>query len=311
MALRRNPVVRWLAATITIAFVRLTGWLPLEVSRSVGRFFGRLAYYVLPRGRKVAMANLDLAFGDVLTRAEKVRIVKRAMESVAIGAAEFARIPALRGKLLESQVRWAGFERIDASRGCLVIGAHLGNWEWMAPALHARGCRMAVVVRPLDEPRLNRMVDRTRRAGGVRTLEREGAGREVIRLLREGWVVGVLIDQNPRSSAVPVRFFDQPCWATIAPVMAALRARVPVHAIRMTREPEGTYTFEILPATSMTRTGDLRRDLVENTQRCQDVIEGLIRRYPEQWLWFHRRWKKRTRLEMEWQARLARDRPPG
>jgi len=140
----------------------------------------------------------------------------------------------------------------------------------------------------------------------VVTIPKEGGGRDVIRLLREGYLVGVLIDQQPRDSAVPVTFFGQPCWGTIAPVMAAIRARVPVYPIGMARNADGRYTLRFYPALDMTRSSDLRQDLVTNSQRCQDAIEHIIRTHPEQWLWLHRRWKPRERLASEWEARSRR-----
>jgi KDO2-lipid IV(A) lauroyltransferase len=89
--------------------------------------------------------------------------------------------------------------------------------------------------------------------------------------------------------------------------MAALRTQAPVHAAFMTRRPDGRYTIEFSAEIPMTRSGSLLRDLVENTQRCQDAIETFVRRNPGQWLWLHRRWRPRPRLEQEWNARLARE----
>jgi KDO2-lipid IV(A) lauroyltransferase len=162
------------------------------------------------------------------------------------------------------------------------------------------------IVRPLDDPLLNRFVDSTRRAGRVETLPKENAGPEMLRLLREGWLVGVLADQSPRNSAAPVTFFGQPCWGTIAPVMVALRARVPVHSMLMVRERDGRYRFVVGPALEFVRTGDLYADLIANCQRVQDEIERMVRLYPDQWLWIHRRWKARPTLEREWEDRSRR-----
>jgi KDO2-lipid IV(A) lauroyltransferase len=257
----------------------------------------------VPRLRKVGWANLDLAYGDSLTRGEKRRTLRGAAENLGIVAAEFTHADKLAGEAVRDLVTVKGLEHVDRSRGSLVISAHLSNWEWMGPALAGLGIRLAAVARPLDDPRLNLFVDEVRRATGMNTVPKKGAAPELLRLLKEGWMVLVLIDQSPRTSAVPVRFFGQPCWATIGPVMAGLRAGVPVHALCMIREPDGRYTLELSPALSMTRSGDLHRDLVENTQRCQDAIETMVRAHPEQWLWFHRRWKPRPRLEHKWSGR--------
>jgi KDO2-lipid IV(A) lauroyltransferase len=198
-------------------------------------------------------------------------------------------------------------ENVDPTRGAVMLGAHLGNWEWLGPGMTSEGpLRGAEIVRPLDDPAMNAFVDSMRRASGVVTIERDGAGTEMMRWLKEGYCIGILADQSPRENAVPVTFFGQPCWATIAPVMAALRGKVAVHPVSMMRDADGGYTIDMYPALEIQKTGDFLRDLVDNTQRCQDALEAMIRKNPGQWLWMHRRWKRRERLEREWAEREAR-----
>ncbi|GMV94338.1 MAG: hypothetical protein AMXMBFR82_41160 [Candidatus Hydrogenedentota bacterium] len=307
MARRRNPAAVWISTAASIGFGRIASYLPLPVARVAGRAAGRVSYWLVPRVRKVALANLDHAYGDQLTDTEKRRIARGAAENVGIVAAEFSRIPLLDSETIRDYVQFTGLEHFEKSRGAFLISAHLANWEWMAPALTAMGLRLAEVVRPLDDPRLNRYVDATRTAQGVRTIGKERSGAEIMRLLKDGWIVGVLVDQSPREAAVPVRFFGQACWATVAPAMVATRAKVPIHVVTMARETSGRYTMTISPPVALSRTGNLREDLVGMTQRCQDLIEAEIRKYPEQWLWLHRRWKERPRLEADWQAREAKD----
>ncbi len=302
MALPLKRIVRRLLAVPTIGLARLLGCLPLPAARLVGRLGGRLAYALVPRIRAVGLDNLDRAYGDTLTRTEKRRILMGAAENVGIVAAEFTRIARI-GALLHDQIEFRGVERLDRNRGALLVSLHLGNWEWMAPALQAAGFSLAEIVRPLDDAWLNAFVDATRRSGGIRTIPKENAGGEMLRLLREGWCVGVLADQSPRDNAVPVTFWGRPCWATAAPALAALRARVPVHPVCLWRRPDGGYVFEVAPALEEVRTGDFRRDIVEFVQRIQDVLEERVRAHPEQWLWLHRRWKPRPHLEEEWARR--------
>ncbi|MCC6699573.1 MAG: lysophospholipid acyltransferase family protein [Candidatus Hydrogenedentes bacterium] len=306
MATRRNPVIVWLSTTLSVAFARLTAVLPLPVARGLGRTLGRLAYYTVPRVRGVCLQNLDHAYGDSIGRSEKRRIAREAAENVGIVAAEFSRVPALDAATAASLVTVSGLEHLE--HGGFMIGAHLGNWEWIAPVLVVNGVKIAEVVRPLDDPRFNTFVDRTRTSRGVRTIAKERSGPEILRLLREGWVVGALVDQSPREAALPVTFFGKPCWATVAPAMVALRAKAPIVAITILREADGRYTMTISPPIDTARTGDLRRDLLDITQRCQDCIEAEIRKAPGQWLWLHRRWKERPRLESEWRAKEEKSR---
>ena len=307
MPRQRNPFLMWMVGAASIGFGELTARLPLPVARGLGRGLARLAYYLIPRLRKVGLANLDLAYGNTLSRPEKTRILKDAVKNVGIVAAEFTRIPILAGSDIARLVQFDGLEHLDRSEGSLMVGAHLGNWEWMAPALASQGFLVAGVVRPLDHPALNAFVDRLRRSGHVATVPKTNAVAEVVQLLRKGYVVGLLVDQSPRENAAPVRFFGRETWGTVGAALASARTRLPVHVIAMLRQPNGSYLLRVSPEIPMARSGDLRADLVQNAQRCQDAVEALVRACPGQWLWFHRRWKARPRLQQEWRVRQMED----
>jgi len=308
VARRRNPLAVWLLTTLCLGFARLTRLLPLSWARAVGTLLAGAAYYVIPRIRRVGLANLDLAYGNSLSRAEKTRILKASVRNVGLVAAEFTRIPLLGDDAFFSRwVRIEGAEHITCDSGIILVGAHLGNWEWLAGAFARLGRPMAGIVRPLHDPRLNTFIDRIRASNGVKTVEKAQAGPEVLNLLREGFCVGILIDQNPHQSAVPVRFFGVETWGTAAPAMLAARAKAPVHVVALIREPDGRYVLRNTPRLSLDTEGALRARVLENSQRCQDAVEALVRAYPEQWLWIHRRWKPRPRFEQEWALKQARD----
>ncbi len=281
----------------------ITAHLPLPFCRILGRVLGNVAYLLIPKIRHVAYANLRGAYGTELSTRDYRRIARKVSENMGIVAAEFTHIRKITPEFVEHQVDIQGKELLDFSRGGLVIGAHLGNWEWMAPIVQTFFPKTAEVVRPLDHPKLDAFVDHVRRSNGVVTIRKQGAGAEMVRLLREGYLVGVLADQSPRQSAVPVRFFGRRCWATVAPLVAALRARVPLYIMSLTRQSNGRYLMTISPPILLKETDNLRSVLPGYAQRIQDRIEELVRKTPEQWLWAHRRWKARHRLEEEWQAR--------
>ncbi|MEA3365946.1 MAG: lysophospholipid acyltransferase family protein, partial [Candidatus Hydrogenedentes bacterium] len=265
-----------------------------------------VAYHVVPRIKRVGFSNLDLAYGDALSKKEKTRILKASVRNVGIVAAEFSRIPLLaQDEFFDRWVRLEGTEHIKSPGRALLISAHLGNWEWLTGALSRLGYKTAEVVRPLRDPRLNTYIDTVRQSNGGRTIEKAQAGAEILKLLRDDWCVGILVDQNPHESAVPVKFFGVDTWATAAPAMLAARAKVPVHPLSMVRQPDGTYVLRIYPPLDLVTEGGLRANLLGNSQQCQDAIEALVREYPEQWLWIHRRWKPRPRFEEEWARKQA------
>lgn len=307
MARRRNPVLRWILTSLALSMLKFVSWLPLSICRAFGRGLGRLAYYIVPRLRRVGLSNLDLAYGDSLTPSEKTQLLKRTCAHFGSIFAEFAHIPKCETYAKQGMFRIEGIEHVDFSQGALMITAHIGNWEYMAPAFKSSGIRPVGIVRTFDDPRLDRAINGLRREGGFEPLPKNEAGPEVIRLIRDGAMVVILVDQSPRTNGVPATFFGQPCWATVAPVMIALRTSAPIHVISTIRDDDGGYTLRCSPPLRFQKTGNFREDLVTMTQQCQDAIEELVREYPDQWLWMHRRWKKRPMLEAGWQKRSAKD----
>lgn len=304
---KRDGFTRRVTGAVARGFLRITSFVPLPICRLIGSWLGWIGYLFVPRVRQVGMQNLALAYGDAVTIREKKRILRGAMRNAATVAAEFSHLATLSGRQLRDRVALRGEQWLNDTGGCVILGAHLGNWEWMAPALAAHGYRMAEVVRPLDDPALNDAVDSLRRAHGVETIEKDAAGGRIFQLLREGVKVGILVDQSPRQGGVPVTFFGAPCWATVAPAMIALRSKVPIVFISMRSDTRGRYVLEIHPPLTVTRTADFHADLVTISQASQDRIETIVRAHPDQWLWLHRRWKSRPRLEAEWRERMERN----
>ena len=303
--MKRRRARRFIIARATLLFAWLLDRLPLTAARWVALGLGRAAYFAFPRVRRTGFSNLDLVYGDRLSRREKTKRLKQCVDNVSIVAAEFSKIRRLHGRFLDRHVTIKGADRLPRDKGAIIIGAHQANWEWLAPALANKGMKVAEVVRPLADPLLNDYVDKTRRAGGIVTIPKEGAAHEVVRYLREGYLVGILVDQSPRENGVPLRFLDRDCWGTIGPVVLSRMAGAPIFGVFMQRGGDGRYELEILPEIELAR-GKLSDTIVENCQRCQDVVASGVERNPGQWLWLHRRWKSQPRLEREWQERQTK-----
>lgn len=304
MSTKRSQLADALVYGIARVFIGILGLLPLPLARRIAIAIGRVLLLLVPRLHRVGKEQIDLAYGNTLSPAEKHAILCEAMDNMAIIAAEFAQGPRM-AALGFPTVTVSGRENVDPTRGSVVIGGHIGNWEWVAGACCSSFGRMDIIVRPFNFPAMNAYIDSRRRAMGIGTIPKSGAAAGVAQTLMSGGHVGLMIDQCPRESAVPVTFFGRDCWATIGPVLIASRAQVPIHFMAIRRLPDYTYACEISPPVPQVNTGDKLADMVTNTQACQDVLEAFIRKNPGQWLWFHRRWKERPRLAEEWAQRLA------
>jgi len=284
-----------------LAAVLLAGlrWLPRPVARAAGGVLGWLAIRLHSRWRRVGDFNLQLAFPE-LSAAERARLLRGAFRQLGWQAAEFARFPRHNARTIENVIVYDGLENYQAAaargKGVLYLTAHVGAWELSSFSHSLHGYPLAYVNRPLDNSRVDGLVNRYRSLGGNRPLDRRAAARAILEELKKGNAVGILMDQNvlEGDGNVFVPFFGAPASTTAGLARIALRteaAVVPVFVLWDEKLRKYRLRFEL--ALALVRTGDDERDVLENTARFTKVIEETIRRHPEQWLWIHRRWSTR------------------
>jgi len=294
-----TPKVKPLAAPVgpLASFIAgLAVWLVRSLSvrgrRAVATWVGHLAFGLRIR-RQVAFDNLRHAFPE-LPEAERRRIARGAYVNMALAALEALASTGLPDAALDEALtveNWPAVEKaIRAGNGVLVASAHFGSWELFAEVMARRGVKLNAVVRPL-EGALNARIVEARQKAGVQLILQRGALKGMVTALRRGEVVAQLMDQAlPSRSAVFVPFFGRPASTTPALSTAALRTGAPTFVMLAAREGDRLRVFSEGPIV-MADTGDHRRDVLDHTARVTQVIESYIRRYPEQWLWLHRRWK--------------------
>lgn len=238
------------------------------------------------------MRNLELAYPGK-TPAERKAITDEVFRSIARLLATFARFPRMNRENIHEWIRYEGLEHYleakQAGRGVLIATAHLGNWELSAFAHALMTEPMHVMIRPLDDPALDRLVEARRRLSGNHLIIKWYGARSVLRALRENEAVGVLIDQNTAlEEGVFVDFFGTPACAN--PAFAKIAARTGAAVIAgfaLWSDEERRYILRFYPPI------EIMGDAKEDTARLQNLIEQVIREYPGQWLWIHRRWKTR------------------
>ncbi len=242
--------------------------------------------------------NLGWAFPG-WTPEERRRVRVACFERTAEGFAEIAHLGAERMQDLEARVEVQGFEHAEAARaassrgGCVILTAHFGAWELLIATCTRFGLPVTLVHRPNRNPLLDAEIGRWRALAGVELLNRGSAARGALRALRRGGFLAMPLDQDtPREEGVFVPFFGRPACTRDAPARIANRLDVPVLPVFLYRTGPGRHIMRFEPPIELVPDGDDKdAAALENTRRMTAVIEAAIRRAPEQWIWFHRRWK--------------------
>jgi KDO2-lipid IV(A) lauroyltransferase len=265
---------------------------------AVGRLFGRLAYLLAGGLRRTGLRNLELAFPE-MPEAERRRTLRNSMDGLGRQLGLFSHFPRLTPEQINDLVEYDGIEILHEAkrrgRGIIFLTAHLGSWEILSFAHSALHEPISFMVRRLDNRRVEELVDKIRTRFGNRSIDKKMAARTALKLLRDGGILGVLADLNTQpNEGVFVPFFNLPACTTSGIAVLALRTDASViPVVAPWDERKRCYVFRGSPVVELVRTGDHERDVETNTARFAAAIEQQIRKYPDQWLWIHKRWKTR------------------
>jgi len=279
-------------------FIKILGALPRRLSRAFAIALALAIYLLHVRLRRVGMRNLALAFPEK-SASERAGILRGEFVSLGRQLAEVCQFPRYTPENVEEVVVYDGLENFEAAfargKGVLFLTAHFGGWEISAFAHSLHGHPLHVVMRPMDNEYLDRLIQGYRTMHGNKTVAKDDFVRGLLAAMKAGETVGILMDTNMTPpQGVFVNFFGIPACTASGLARIALRtdaAVVPGFTIWDARL--GKYRLRFDPAVELIRTGDIEADIVANTQKFTSVIENYVRQYPEQWLWVHRRWKTR------------------
>ncbi len=290
--------IEYALAWVLLKFI---GALPRSLARAAGISLAWMIYLLHRKLRRVGMRNLARAFPEK-GRWARAKILRRVFTSLGRQIAEVCLFPKYTRENVSKTVVYEGFENFERAlarkKGVLFLTAHLGAWELSAFAHSLYGYPLNVVMRPLDNPYLDRMARDYRTRHGNKAVDKDFA-RGLIAAMRRGETVGVLMDTNMiASQGVFVDFFGiQACTASgIARVALKTDAAV-VPGFTIWDPAIKKYRLRFDPAAKLIRTGNTPADVVANTALFTKIIEDYVRRYPDQWLWVHRRWKTRPEGE--------------
>ncbi len=283
-------------------FIKILGILPRPLARAFAIGIGQAVYLLHVRLRQVGLRNLELAFPEK-SIAERKRILRGEFTSLGRQLAELCQFPRYTLDNIEEVVVYDGLENYERAyargKGVLFLTAHFGGWELSAFAHSLHGHWLNVVMRPMDNEYLDRLIQSYRTMHGNRTVDKDDFVRGLLAAMKAGETVGILMDTNMTPpQGVFVNFFGIPACTASGLARIALRTDAAVvPGFTIWDDKLGKYLLRFDPALELIRTGDLEADIVANTQQFTRVIEDYVRKYPEQWLWVHRRWKTRPEGE--------------
>jgi KDO2-lipid IV(A) lauroyltransferase len=248
---------------------------------------------VSKRRTRIARENLRWAFPDASS--EQIQAwTRRFWGELGQTVWEFGRLSQLSPEEYRAAVDMRGLEHLRASyaqgKGVLLFGAHIGNWEYTAPFVSLGGMRLAAIARRIKNPSVDDMVTRVRTRFGARVILHRNAVKESLRWLRSGGALGLLFDQRITEGGLSLPFFGRPARTTTLPALLALRVGCPVHPLHSYRE-NGRLVIECQPALEIPSLPPTPENIEGLMMKMTAVVEGWIRRHPEQWLWIHNRWK--------------------
>jgi KDO2-lipid IV(A) lauroyltransferase len=274
------------------------GRLPRRPARRLGIAIAFAFYHLHRRLVRVGRTNLELAF-PALAEAERERILRGVYRSLGRQMAEFCLFPRYRREQLAQVLAMDGLEHYQAAlargRGVIFLAAHFGAWELSSFGMSLAGHPMSFIIRPLDNQPLNSLVERIRGLHGNTGIGKHEFARGLLQAMQANHTVGILMDQNsapPQGVFVP--FFGHLACTAAGPAKIALKTGAAVvPAFALWEEKLQKYVLYFEPALELEKTGDEKQDVIRATAQFTAVIERWVRRYPDQWLWVHRRWKTR------------------
>jgi KDO2-lipid IV(A) lauroyltransferase len=284
-------VIRW----ITGAAALLARVLPLRSLQALGNAMGSLLFRLLKPRREIALANLERVFGDRYDRRERERIINFSVRNMAKTMLELLKAGWLSEEQLREFVQIRGEEHlrqaVERGKGVVVITGHFGNWELLAATVGRLGYDLAVIARDANDQNTANIINRAREAAVAEVLPRESV-REMLRVLREGKILGILPDQHTERGGIWLPFMGHLACTAPGPATLAQRTGSPIVPAFARRTEDDRLDLYFLPPIEVPDTGDRQQDIRTATRLINDALSAEIMAHPEQWIWMHRRWRQ-------------------
>jgi KDO2-lipid IV(A) lauroyltransferase len=279
------------------------GLFPYRTSLKIGKFLGRSVYRLFPKLAKTANRNLEIAYPE-MSAGEKKKIITGTFESLGRHLGFISQFRKFKKEDIKELIGIVGREENfdpadETGRGILFFTGHFGSWEVFNLLPPAFGYGMNILVRRIDNQLVEKYVDSLRTKFGSVTLGKKEAARQMYRLLDDGQLLGILADLNAQiHDGVFVNFFGVPAATSTSIAKLALKTNaIILPAFAVWEEEQQKYVVYLEPPVEYKKTGDNQADILDITQKVTTSVEKYVRRYPEQWLWIHKRWNTRPKGE--------------
>jgi KDO2-lipid IV(A) lauroyltransferase len=300
MDLNRKEIRRAIKYPVLIFFIHLfiatVRFLPRRWSELNFAFFAHLAFYLVRKERMKTIRTLTLVYGKEKTPAEIRKIACRVFVNQALNFADY--LHTIRWKSREQfagMVDVVGEEHLraayDKGKGVVCLTLHTGSWELAAIMPPVMGYETSAVSKAMSNPKIDKLIVNARENRGMKNIPRGKSYQKLIDVLKRGECLIIMIDQDTQVKGVFVDFFGRKAYTPDGAARIALETQSPVVMAYMKRIGKNRHQYTILPEIPLVNTGNVERDLFENTRIYTQMIENVIREIPSQWVWMHERWK--------------------
>jgi len=292
--MKKDSIIDFLGFITVKSFSVCLRCIPLRPALWIGRRIGDIVYCVGLKRREIAYANLKAAFPEKSSK-ELKRINKAHFENLGMNVIELLKLPVMHKSYLESHVKLENKDNIktimEKGKGAIILTAHFGNWEIASLAASLNGYIMSVFAREQKYERLNNLLNEFRQSTGCRVITKGFSAKDIIKALHNNGIIAMLSDQDAGANGVFVNFFNRPASTAQGAIAFSLKTGATILPSFIHRIGGYKHIARAGEPLGLINTGNKERDMKENLQEIARILEDYIKKFPEQWLWAHKRWK--------------------
>jgi KDO2-lipid IV(A) lauroyltransferase len=294
----KRRIKHWLVFKFVTSLIILFNFLSRRNAIVLGKILGRGAFFLQSDARKTTLINLKFALGKVKNKKEIKKIALEVFENTGKNFADVARLTKLNSTEVDRIVQAQGVEHLDLAckkgNGVIALTGHISNFELLAAYLSLKGYKLSVIGREAYDPRLNQLLVKNRESVGLENISSTEDVRNMLKVLKGGRILGVLVDQDStRVKSTFVNFFGKSARTPVGPAVLHLKLKSSIVPMFILRNENEKYRIMVKPELKFQPCGDKNKDIFELTRKYTEILEEIIRKYPSQWLWMHKRWKSR------------------